>query len=82
MQERIIKVLDETVGSQLTKGVNEIGLEANLFDYGLDSIGFINIIIGIENEFDIFIDQDDLDIDTFSTIKDIINYLKKRLEEK
>ena len=82
MQERIIKVLDETVGRQLTKGVNEIGLEANLFDYGLDSIGFINIIIGIENEFDIFIDQDDLDIDTFSTIKDIINYLKKRLEEK
>lgn len=82
MEQRIMSVLDKTVGSQLAKRVNELGLEANLFEYGMDSIGFINVIIGIEIEFDIFIDQDDLDLDTFSTINGIKEYVENRLKEK
>lgn len=82
MENKIIQILEGAVGNQLTKGINELGNEANLFDNGLDSIGFINIIIALENEFDIFIDQDDLELDTFSSIKSIQEYIEARIEEK
>lgn len=79
--DKVKKILDEAVGSQLAKGLDEIGLEENLFDNGLDSIGFINIIIALESEYEIFIDQDDLDLETFSSIKSISDYIDGRLEE-
>lgn len=80
MEDKLIKILDQAVGSQLSKGLLELGEEANLFDNGLDSVGFINIIIALENEYDIFIDQDDLELDKFSTVKNIRAYIESRME--
>lgn len=81
MEDKLIRILDEVVGSQLLKGLDELGVNANLFDNGLDSIGFINIIIALENEYDILIDQDDLDLERFSTVKSIKEYVESRLLE-
>lgn len=81
MEKKLIQILDEAVGSQLAKGIGEIETDVNLFENGLDSIGFINIIIALENEYDIFIAQDDLDIERFSTIKGIKEYVDSRLDE-
>lgn len=80
MEDKLIKILDQAVGSQLSKGLVELGEDADLFDNGLDSVGFINIIIALENEYDIFIDQDDLELDKFSTVKNIRAYIESRME--
>jgi len=80
MKDKLIEILDQAVGSQLSKGLLELGEEANLFDNGLDSVGFINIVIALENEYDIFIDQDDLELDKFSTVKNIRAYIQSRME--
>lgn len=78
MEKNIVKILDETVGNQLSKSAFDLDPNADLFDYGLDSIGFINIIIALENEFNIFIDQDDLDLAQFSTINNIQQYISDK----
>ncbi len=81
MKEKIVKLIDSTVGSQLSNKIEVLGENTNMFDNGLDSIGFINIVIAIENEFDFFIDQDDLDQEIFSSVNRITEYVEKRLKE-
>jgi len=78
MEDILLKTLDEAVGSQLHKSVYELEEDTNFFDVGLDSIGFINIIISLENAYDIFIDQDDLTLEQFSTIRNIRKYVKNK----
>ena len=73
-----MKVLDETIGNQLSENIYDLNPNADFFDYGLDSIGFINIVIALENEYDIFIDQDDLDLKQFSTINNIKQYISNK----
>lgn len=78
MNEKVLEILDAAIGGQLSISVWELDKYASLFDYGLDSIGFINIIINLEKQYDIFIDQYDMLIEQFSTIHNIIDYLQTK----
>ncbi|HEX2946046.1 MAG TPA: acyl carrier protein [Clostridia bacterium] len=81
MKEKLMSLLEETIGKQLYKRLSDLDPMANLFDYGLDSIGFINIIVALEREFNIFIDEDDLDLDRFNNISYIENYVLQKLSK-
>ncbi|WFR57123.1 acyl carrier protein [Anaerocolumna sp. AGMB13025] len=82
MNDKLLEILDGTIGKQLTVNIAKIGEKDNLFDYGLDSIGFINVVIELEKQYDIFIDEDDLDLDTFNNIEHIRKYVQQKVDEK
>ena len=46
----------------------------------LNSITYIKFIIACEDEFDMEIEDDELDMSNFEHIKDIITYISTRLE--
>ncbi|WP_338553236.1 acyl carrier protein [Paenibacillus sp. KS-LC4] len=49
----------------------EPGYDTDLSMLGLDSITTVNLIVALENEFDIIFENDDLVVDYFSTITQI-----------
>ncbi len=65
--------------------VDQLGVEEDLVtlnasfvdDLGADSLDVVDLIMGIEDEFDIEIE--DADAETISTVGDAVNYIKERL---
>ena len=65
--------------------VEQLGVEEELVtlnasfvdDLGADSLDVVDLIMGIEEEFDIEIDDEDAE--TISTVADALNYIKERL---
>ena len=46
---------------------------------GINSITLIEIIVKVEQEFNIEIDNEDLDITQYSKIDDLVNVIKKKI---
>lgn len=65
--------------------VEQLGIEEELVtlnasfvdDLGADSLDVVDLIMGIEDEFDIEIE--DVDAETIATVGDAVNYIKERL---
>lgn len=51
-------------------------IDKNISEYGIDSIGFIRLVIKLEEEFNITIPDEYLILSKMSTIKDICKVLK------
>ena len=49
---------------------------------GLDSIETLSLVAGIENSFDIQIDDDDLNVDLFKNLATLSEYVLKKIPEK
>lgn len=58
----------------------DIQLETDLYNLGLDSLDLVELVIDIENKFDIAIPDDDLDDLNDWKVKDIISYLKEKYD--
>ncbi|MCB9252921.1 MAG: acyl carrier protein [Flavobacteriales bacterium] len=66
MEEKIIEIIREISGKQSFK------LDDNLINIlGFNSKNVMQLIIRLENEFDISIDEEDLDIDNFNNVERI-----------
>lgn len=52
--------------------------DQNLFDIGLDSLNAIQLIVRLEEEFDIIIDDDELIFDNFDSIEKIVEIMKNK----
>ena len=77
-QERIKDLIIEKV----LVGVNpdEISNDSELVsELGLDSIQIIGLIGGLEEEFDIVLEDDDLDFELFSTINNLAKLVDAKL---
>jgi len=48
-------------------------------DLGLDSIQIIGLVSGLEEEFDIVLEDEDLDFELFSTINSLATLVEKKL---
>ena len=72
MKEQLIKIISE----ELSVDEAQITLESNLQDdLGADSLDAIQLIMSIENEFDITIPE--TEIDNLKTVADCLNYIEK-----
>ena len=76
MQEFIISTIQQILddkGSDIT-----FDIETNLIQEGvLDSLGFINLLMNLENEFDLDIDFSELDPAEFTTIRGLLSNLSQ-----
>ena len=77
--ERRLEVSDKIIS--IIKGFcalkEDITVDTYISDLSLDSLSFISIIVEIEDTFNIEFDIETLDIKTWNTVGDIIEYVMR-----
>lgn len=64
------------------ESIDRIGEETNLVtDLGLDSIGILQVILGIEKEFGISIENHELDSGLLSRMSNLVSMIQEKLYE-
>ncbi len=77
MEKRIMEIIIETTGESSL----ESQPDTDLFETGLlDSMGVINLIVELEDEFDIVIAPSELDREEFDTPTKIIEVVKSKVD--
>ena len=81
MQEtEIFAKVKEAVSSTLKTEGKEITIEARLIeDLGGDSLDMLELIMSLEEKFEI--EVPDEDSETIHTVRDVVEYVKRRLQE-
>lgn len=46
---------------------------------GMDSVGILELVVGLEEEFNIFFDESQLSIELFANIGSLTNYISEKL---
>jgi len=66
---KVLKILDE--------GIEQLQINDSLIDLGLNSITAIEMVVYLEEHYDIIIADEDLFIEKLSTIQDIIQIIER-----
>lgn len=78
---RKLKVLFEPWHDDIDES-DQINEEANLLtDLGLDSVAILQLVLGIEKEFNVTIKDNELDSDVFSKMANLIDIIESKLNE-
>ncbi|MDD6920387.1 MAG: acyl carrier protein [Eubacteriales bacterium] len=74
----VFEKVKNIIAEQLEVNIEDITLETNLMkDLDADSIDAVEIIVGIEEEYDIEITEEEAD--GFATVGDIVEYVEERI---
>lgn len=69
--------MKEIIAEQLSVDVSEIRLETSFKDdLGADSLDLFELVMALEEEYDVEIPSDDLA--NIATVEDVVNYLKEK----
>lgn len=74
--------IDERVICKVKDKLNinsEVSIVDDLSSFGLDSFGSIDLILDLEDEFNITFESEDLFIDNISTLEKIIDLIKRKI---
>ena len=64
-------------------GVGHYSEDTDLFEAGeIDSLGFVNLVMFLENDFDLKFDISNLNPETFKTVNVISEFIRTRLLER
>lgn len=77
IEMRLIKILKENIANSSLD--DEKLLNSDMQGLGVNSLNFIKIIVAIEQEFDIEIDDSQLNYQLFGSIKDIVALIEENL---
>ena len=78
IESKVTKILVDQLGLDLK--AEDIRSDASLLDeVGLDSVALIRFAMGLETEFDVEIDDDDLVIENFETTGRVARYVQGRM---
>ena len=47
--------------------------------YGVDSVSLLELVVGLEDEFDVEIDDDDFDVENFESVAALKTFIEPRL---
>ena len=74
--EKVKKIITEQLGID----EKEVNLEsAFIEDLGADSLDIVELIMAMESEFDMEIDDDE--VEDISTVEDVVNYIKENSDQ-
>lgn len=73
MIKKIIMVILDQLNVNLT--IEQVTEGSRLEDIGINSLNFIQVIVALEDEFDVEFDDEELEISKFLTIQDIYEEL-------
>jgi acyl carrier protein len=75
----VVEKIKKIIADQLSMEVEEVKLESTFSDdLGVDSLEIFEIVMSLEEEFDIEIPNED--IENIKTIGDIVNYVNSKVE--
>jgi acyl carrier protein len=75
MSEKVIKIVAE----QLNASIEDVAAESSIIDdLGADSLDVVDLVMAIEEEFDIEIPDEK--VETMKTVEDIIKYVEANAE--
>jgi acyl carrier protein len=78
IQDKIKKMISDEV--LVGVSVDDIGDDASLIsDLNLDSIQMLSLITGLETEFNIMLDEEDLDLENLSSVNKLAEFVQKKL---
>ena len=81
MKERVISIIMEISASD--KQLDEISDETTLADdLSIDSLGFIQMILVLESTFNIKFDNEYINMDKLSSVKDVIDYVEEKTSKR
>lgn len=73
----MLEKMKEIIAEQLSVGEDEVQLETSFKDdLGADSLDLFELVMALEEEYDVEIPSDDLT--ELNTVEDVINYLKNK----
>lgn len=76
----VLEKVKKVIADQLSMEVEEVKIESTFTeDLGVDSLEIFEIVMSLEEEFNIEIPNED--IENIKTIGDIVNYMKSKVEE-
>jgi len=76
-EKKIRELIFENI--EITVPVEQISSQDDLFQFGMDSISSIKLIVAIESVFDFEFSDEDLNMDNIKTIDSIAEYLHKNI---
>jgi len=68
----IFEKVKEVLVKELTLGEDEIKLESNFEELGIDSLDLVELVMQLEEEFDITIEESS----ELKTVQDVVEYIK------
>ena len=77
MKNKVIELIKDNLALD-----EEVDIDTPLKSLSLDSLSFINLIIEIEETYDIDFSFDELDIKKWNNVNDFIQTIKEKLNEK
>ena len=76
MNEIIINIIKDNLALK-----EEVKENTNLNNLSLDSLSFINTLVTIEEVFSITFNDEELNIDNFKNVSDLVNLVKRKVLE-
>ncbi|BBB89573.1 MAG TPA: phosphopantetheine-binding protein [Methylomusa anaerophila] len=74
------KIVKYLIQKDIIHNFYNVNLDASLSnEYGVDSLGFVDIIIYCEEEFEFEFDYIELDLSNFENINSLVNLIEKRV---
>lgn len=80
-KEEIREIINKSVGKYLSKPINEIENNENLFTLGVDSMNFIKIIVQIEDGMEIEFQDYEIEKRNWMTINNIYKLVERKENE-
>ena len=77
--ETIFKTMQELIAEQFALDADEISMESSFAeDLGADSVDLVELVMAMEQEFDIEIPDEDAE--SIKTVGDAVNYIKEHAQ--
>lgn len=75
---KIRKIINENLGEDLYKDIDEISKSENIFNIGLDSLNIVKLIMAVEEEYEITFEDEEIASINWKNIESIINLVKNK----
>lgn len=79
IEAKVRELIKEVV--ELTVPIEEVGIEDDLMNLGMNSINSIKVIVAIEGEFGFEFDDEDLNFENFRNIRKLVSYIESRVQK-
>ena len=76
MKEIIINIINDNLALK-----EEVKENTNLSNLSLDSLSFVNALVTIEEVFSITFNDEELNINNFKNVSDLVNLVKRKVLE-
>ena len=80
MTETTANIVKDIIIEQMGVSADKVSDDTDVVDLGCDSLDFVEIIMELEDEFDIIIKDEEFD--GKSVVKDIIAFVEKKIADK